>query len=139
MAGVDAESKRAAAAAGDGRAKRARADGDASVCFAPGLLESAEVRGREYAAAQPFPHHSIAPFCAEELLVGVRREIVDRLHFTQKETDIFKYHQSGDLANLDGLPDGEQSQLPCLRRLRDAIYSREFRDFVSAVTGCGPL
>ncbi|KAJ2774580.1 putative component of NuA3 histone acetyltransferase complex, partial [Coemansia nantahalensis] len=46
---------------------------------------------------------------------------------------------SGDLANLDGLPDAEQGRLPCLRRLRDAIYSREFRAFVSAVTGCGPL
>ncbi|KAJ2716734.1 putative component of NuA3 histone acetyltransferase complex [Coemansia spiralis] len=121
------------------RAKKARTDGGAADCFAAGLLESAAARGREYAAAEPFPHHSIAPFCAEELLAGVRSEIVERLHFTHKETDIYKYHQSGDLANLDRLPDSEQSQLPCLRRLRDAIYSREFRDFVSAVTGCGPL
>ncbi|KAJ2783375.1 putative component of NuA3 histone acetyltransferase complex [Coemansia javaensis] len=118
-------------------AKRARTA--AAACFPAGLLASGDERGRAYRAAEPFPHHSIAPFCAEELLRGVREELVGRLHFTHKETDIFKYHQSGDLANLDGLPAAEQARLPCLRRLRDAIYSAEFRAFVSAVTGCGPL
>ncbi|KAJ1737628.1 putative component of NuA3 histone acetyltransferase complex [Coemansia sp. Benny D160-2] len=125
------------------QAKRSRTGAherfDAEACFERGLFGRADEMGSEFAAAKPFPHISIAPFCSEELLQGVRREMMERLHFTQKETDIFKYHQSGDLANLDGLPEDERQQLPCLQRLRDAIYSQQFRDLVSHVTGCGPL
>ncbi|KAJ2779657.1 putative component of NuA3 histone acetyltransferase complex [Coemansia interrupta] len=112
---------------------------DARACFRSGLFDEIDALTGEFANAQPFKHCCIAPFCDEQLLQGVRREMLDRLHFTQKETDIFKYHQSGDLANLDGLPEAEKRQLPSLQRLRDAIYSQEFRDFVSKVTGCGPL
>lgn len=59
--------------------------------------------------------------------------------FTPKETDIYKIHQSGDLANLDGLGDDALSKLPSLLALRDAMYSQPFRDYVAHVTGCGPL
>lgn len=61
------------------------------------------------------------------------------MHFTPKETDIYKIHQSGDLANLDGLDDDALSKLPSLLALRDAIYSQSFRDYISHITGCGPL
>ncbi|KAJ2158186.1 putative component of NuA3 histone acetyltransferase complex [Coemansia sp. RSA 552] len=139
--GVADEAKRSVDAAADKAAKRARVGATESVrsCFHPGLLDTAEELSRAFSSALPFKHACISPFCSEKLLQGVRQEMLERLHFTQKETDIFKYHQSGDLANLDGLPDSEKSQLPCLRQLRDAIYSQEFRDFVSAITGCGPL
>ncbi|KAJ2558317.1 putative component of NuA3 histone acetyltransferase complex [Coemansia sp. RSA 1933] len=112
---------------------------DAEACFSAGLFGKTEELSSEFERATPFRHISIAPFCNEELLRGVRREMLERLHFTQKETDIFKYHQSGDLANLDGLPASERRQLPWLQRLRDAIYSQAFRDVVSRITGCGPL
>ncbi|KAI7825872.1 Oxoglutarate and iron-dependent oxygenase degradation C-term-domain-containing protein [Kickxella alabastrina] len=123
-------------------AKKARVDSEtlnAKACFQPGLFDDADAFTEEFAKSQPFHHCCIAPFCDEQLLQGVRKEMTERLHFTQKETDIFKYHQSGDLANLDGLPEEEKQQLPSLQKLRDAIYSQEFRDFISAVTGCGPL
>ena len=61
------------------------------------------------------------------------------MHFTPKETDIYKIHQSGDLANLDGLDDEALSKLPSLLALRDAIYSQSFRDYISHITGCGSL
>ena len=61
------------------------------------------------------------------------------MHFTPKETDIYKIHQSGDLANLDGLDDEALSKLPSLLALRDALYSQTFRDYVSHITNCGPL
>lgn len=59
--------------------------------------------------------------------------------FTPKETDIYKIHQSGDLANLDGLGDDALAKLPSLLALRDAMYSQSFRDYVAHVTGSGPL
>jgi Rps23 Pro-64 3,4-dihydroxylase Tpa1-like proline 4-hydroxylase len=73
------------------------------------------------------------------LLRIVRIEIFDNLHFTPKETDIYKIYQSGDLANLDGLEDSSLSRLPSLLKLRDALYSRKFRKYISTVANSGPL
>lgn len=75
----------------------------------------------------------------DSLLRSVRDEIRENVSFTPKETDIYKIHQSGDLANLDGLDDDALSKLPSLLSLRDAIYSEAFRSYVSHITGCGPL
>ena len=72
------------------------------------------------------------------LLKKVRSEI-QNLSFTPKETDIYKIHQSGDLANLDGLEDSSLRLLPSLLTLRDAMYSSAFREYLSQVTGSGPL
>lgn len=69
----------------------------------------------------------------------MRDEIRANVSFTPKETDIYKIHQSGDLANLDGLDDQALAKLPSLLQLRDALYSQPFRRYVSAITGCGPL
>lgn len=69
----------------------------------------------------------------------MREEITSNVEFTPKETDIYKIHQSGDLANLDGLDDESLSKLPSLLSLRDAVYSEAFRDYVSHITNCGPL
>ncbi|KAJ2235686.1 putative component of NuA3 histone acetyltransferase complex [Coemansia sp. RSA 1722] len=142
MVDIAADNKRSSVTRDDDVAasKKARVSTlDARACFRPGLFDDVDALAKEFASAQPFSHCCVAPFCSEDLLHGVRKEMLERLHFTQKETDIFKYHQSGDLANLDGLPAAEKQQLPCLQKLRDAIYSQEFRDFVSKVTGCGPL
>jgi len=73
------------------------------------------------------------------LLRAVRTEIQQNLSFTPKETDIYKIHQSGDLANLDGLEDSSLKLLPSLLQLRDALYSSAFREYLSAVTDSGPL
>ena len=94
---------------------------------------------REYANSTPYKHAVINNLVEDGLLRGVRHEIRAHVHFTPKETDIYKIHQSGDLANLDGCDDSELKRLPSLLKLRDAIYSEAFRDYVSAVTGCGAL
>lgn len=90
-------------------------------------------------ASSPYKHAVIHELIDDELLRAVRDEIKDNVAFTPKETDIYKIHQSGDLANLDGLGDDALAKLPSLLALRDAIYSQAFRDYVAHVTGCGPL
>lgn len=75
----------------------------------------------------------------DKLLRSVRDEVRANVQFTPKETDIYKIHQSGDLANLDGLDDESLSKLPSLLALRDAIYSETFRKYIADITGCGPL
>lgn len=79
------------------------------------------------------------PLIEPSLLRSVREEIQKHLDFTEKETDIYKIFQSGDLANLDGLDDSSLSKLPSLLKLRDAMYSARFREYLSAVTGSGKL
>ena len=81
----------------------------------------------------------IKDLVSPELLRNVRSEIQRNLSFTLKETDIYKIYQSGDLANLDGLDDPSLELLPSLLKLRNALYSPAFRDYLSTITGSGPL
>lgn len=86
-----------------------------------------------------YKHGVISPLVAPDLLRSVRNEIENNLSFTEKETDIYKIFQSGDLANLDGLDDASLSLLPSLLQLRDALYSAKFRAYLSSLTGSGAL
>lgn len=86
-----------------------------------------------------YKHGVISQLIAPDLLRAVRNEIQEHLSFTEKETDIYKIYQTGDLANLDGLDDASLSRLPSLLDLRDALYSEKFRSFLASVTGCGKL
>jgi Rps23 Pro-64 3,4-dihydroxylase Tpa1-like proline 4-hydroxylase len=93
----------------------------------------------QYATSAPYKHAVINQLVDDALLRNVRNEVRDNVSFTRKETDIYKIHQSGDLANLDGLDDEALAKLPSLLALRDAIYSESFRNYVSYITGCGSL
>lgn len=93
---------------------------------------------RSYATSKPYRHGVIQSLISPALLRSVRSEI-QNLSFTPKETDIYKIHQSGDLANLDGLDDSSLKLLPSLLTLRDAMYSSDFREYLSTVTDSGPL
>ncbi|DBA04448.1 TPA: hypothetical protein N0F65_010044 [Lagenidium giganteum] len=109
--------------------------------FAQGLFDDANVKqlAAAYEKSGPYLHTCIPALVDPTLLRAVRTEIEQHLVFTEKETDIYKVLQTGDLANIDGLPEEERSKLANLHRLRNALYSKTFRDFVSAVTDCGDL
>ncbi|OAA64304.1 oxoglutarate/iron-dependent oxygenase [Niveomyces insectorum RCEF 264] len=109
--------------------------------FRKDLFDEAVLDGytRDYAASAPYKHAVIHELVNDALLRAVRDEIRENVSFTPKETDIYKIHQSGDLANLDGLEDEALAKLPSLLALRDALYSEAFRGYVSHITGCGPL
>ncbi|GAA6059717.1 hypothetical protein JCM10212_000245 [Sporobolomyces blumeae] len=109
--------------------------------FHPSLLEPANVDRleRAHAESQPYKHAVIDKLFDEAFLKKARDEITSQLSFTEKETDIYKINQTGDLTNLSGLPASELALLPTLLSLRDALYSETFRKFLQKVTGCGPL
>lgn len=86
-----------------------------------------------------YKHGVIKNLISEDLLRDVRSEIQENISFTPKETDIYRIHQSGDLANLDGLDDSSLKRLPSLLRLRDALYSEKFRTYLTQITEAGPL
>ena len=52
-----------------------------------------------------------------------------------------KIQQTPDLSSLDPehLPEETLNALPYITKLKNALYSEEFRKFVRDVTGCGPL
>ncbi|PMD56379.1 uncharacterized protein K444DRAFT_536292 [Hyaloscypha bicolor E] len=123
------------------RAKTIVSDEEIQKSFRNGLFDK-DVLGKytkEYADSEPYKHSVINSLIDDDLLRTVRNEIRENVHFTPKETDIYKIHQSGDLANLDGLDDGALEKLPSLLKLRDAMYSSAFRNYVSAITGSGEL
>ncbi|KAF2226538.1 Oxoglutarate and iron-dependent oxygenase degradation C-term-domain-containing protein [Elsinoe ampelina] len=117
--------------------KNAPVDSD----FAAGLLSRTTIEKYtgSYASSGPYKHAVVQPLISDDLLRSVRKEIIDNIHFTPKETDIYRIFQSGDLANLDGLPESALSRLPSLLRLRDALYSPDFRSWISKVSGAGPV
>ncbi|KAK4660405.1 putative component of NuA3 histone acetyltransferase complex [Podospora pseudocomata] len=123
------------------RTKNTLSDEDAKARFRKGLFDKKvlEKYTSEYATSTPYKHSVIHELADDSLLRKVREEIKANVHFTPKETDIYKIHQSGDLANLDGLEDKALAKLPSLLALRDALYSQTFREYVSHITGCGPL
>ncbi|KAI9677890.1 MAG: hypothetical protein M1829_002387 [Trizodia sp. TS-e1964] len=92
-----------------------------------------------YSNSEPYKHGVIQDLISDELLRSVRTEVLGNLQFTLKETDIYKIYQSGDLANLDGLDSSSLSRLPSLLKLRDALYSSAFREYLATITKCGPL
>jgi prolyl 3-hydroxylase /prolyl 3,4-dihydroxylase len=109
--------------------------------FTANLLDDDTVAAyrQSYSKSGPYPHGVVPKLIEDTLLRNVRTEINDHIHFTLKETDIYRIHQSGDLANLSGLDSEALKQLPSLVQLRDALYSPDFREWVSNVTGAGLL
>lgn len=91
------------------------------------------------ANSQPYRWGAFDKLMDDTLLRNVRKEVLNEIAFTKKETDIYKVYQSGDLANMSGLDWDDLSRLPSLYKLRAAIYSQEFRDVISKVTGSGKL
>lgn len=103
------------------------------------LPKTVEQYTKVYLESTPYKHAVVSDLIEDSLLRSVRSEILDNIHFTPKETDIYRIHQSGDLANLDGLDESALQKLPSLLQLRDALYSYEFRGWLSEVTGAGAL
>ncbi|KAH9045362.1 Oxoglutarate and iron-dependent oxygenase degradation C-term-domain-containing protein [Lactarius pseudohatsudake] len=114
---------------------------DLTACFAPDLFDPAHVGGlaASYSTGEPFKHALVQKLFQDDLLQQVKDECLSELHFTEKETDIYKVNQTGDLASLSYLTEQQVAFLPNLIKLRDALYSQKFRDFLRKVTGCGPL
>jgi Rps23 Pro-64 3,4-dihydroxylase Tpa1-like proline 4-hydroxylase len=101
-------------------------------------LNEAEKYRQQYSKSGPYRHCVLTKLFNDDLLRKVRKEILE-LQFTEKETDIYKVNQTGDLKNLDGLEKEELDKLSSLMELRNNLYSKDFRDFIRNVLNCGPI
>jgi Rps23 Pro-64 3,4-dihydroxylase Tpa1-like proline 4-hydroxylase len=137
-----AEKQTAPASNGKNKNKKQATESNAvEAQFGDGLFAQKTLKGYtdDYASSAPYKHAVVHGLMNDSLLRSVRTEIIDNIHFTPKETDIYKIHQSGDLANLSGLPESALEKLPSLLKLRNALYGPEFREWISTVAGSGPL
>jgi Rps23 Pro-64 3,4-dihydroxylase Tpa1-like proline 4-hydroxylase len=64
-------------------------------------------------------------------LDGVLEEIKQNSKVKFKESDLFRVYQSIDLANLK---EGSLAAMPSLGKLRETLYSQEYRSFVEGIT-----
>ncbi|KIK67585.1 hypothetical protein GYMLUDRAFT_36324 [Collybiopsis luxurians FD-317 M1] len=114
---------------------------DPTSTFASDVLDPANAAKlhKSYLGSEPFHYAVVGKLFQDELLQKVKDECLEELSFTEKETDIYKVNQTGDLASLNYLDSSQLSLFPNLLKLRDALYSPQFRAFLRSVTGCGPL
>ncbi|THV08127.1 nuclear protein [Dendrothele bispora CBS 962.96] len=114
---------------------------DVTGAFANGVLDHTNIANlhKTYAENKPFHYALVEKLFQDDLLKNVKDECLAELGFTEKQTDIYKVNQTGDLASLNYLSASQISLVPNLLKLRDALYSPAFRSFLRGVTGCGPL
>jgi prolyl 3-hydroxylase /prolyl 3,4-dihydroxylase len=102
----------------------------------PNLLRSDNLSALQarYESARPYPHLLVDDFLDRDFLEETVREIKDKSKVDFKESDLFKFYQSMDLASL-GCDGREASHV---YRLRHMLYSQEWRRKVEAILGLEP-
>lgn len=75
----------------------------------------------------------------DDFLRRVRDEIYSNLQFKFEENYVYRVHQSTNLANISNPGEYPPDLFPNLIQLRDALYNFKFREWVSILTGVGPL
>mmetsp|Transcript_16073 Transcript_16073/g.27132 ORF Transcript_16073/g.27132 Transcript_16073/m.27132 type:complete len:423 (+) Transcript_16073:82-1350(+) len=90
----------------------------------------------EHNASGPYKHLVLKSICKDDQMRKIHDEVVLNMKADFKETDLFKVFQTGELSSIDA---NLASIMPRLLSLRAAIYSPEFRNFVSQVLGCSGL
>ncbi|KAL6925570.1 hypothetical protein ACO0SA_000168 [Hanseniaspora valbyensis] len=95
---------------------------------------------KEIEESTPYKWGYLKDIFNPDLLNSIRKEIESNIRFTEKETDIYRVNQSGDLANLNKLSDEQIiEKLPNLYILQNIIYSKFWRDYICKILKCGPL
>ena len=100
--------------------------------------ESQNTLKAQFADSKPYRHVVMRPLCERKQMLAARREVLEHLGASYKETDLFKLYQTADFANVKAT-DELAPKLPALLRLRDELYSPRFRQHVERVTQCGTL
>ena len=79
---------------------------DVISCFAPDLFDAENVGklAASYSKSEPFKHALIEKLFRDDLLQQVKDECLSELHFTEKETDIYKVGNASHPPPIHTLP-----------------------------------
>jgi len=114
-------------------AKRAKTD-ELDI-LSPHVMASEAKLRNVYESATPYPHGRIENMFDGKFLENVLQEIKQNSKVKFKESDLFRVYQSIDLGNLS---DEAAKELPCLTKLKDALYSPKYRAFVERIACLPP-
>eukprot|EP00980_Cylindrotheca_fusiformis_P006726 scaffold1400_cov137-Cylindrotheca_fusiformis.AAC.4 len=99
--------------------------------------KSTEVLREEYRTNGPYAHLQLKSLFCTEFLLSVKEEIKSQTKVNFKESDLFRVYQSIDLANLKPGSD-IAAQLPNVMKLREVLYSQEWRSYIEKLSGLPP-
>lgn len=97
----------------------------------PFILANVDSLSATYRTAQPYPHCVLTDALDRSFLNSVVKEIKDHSKVDFKESDLFKFYQSMDLATLTV----GDAVVPHVRRLRQLLYCVEWRNVVEKILG----
>lgn len=100
---------------------------DAIACFAPDLLDADNVGtlAASYSSSEPFKHALVGKLFRDDFLQKVKDECLSELHFTEKETDIYKVTSSPLLLRpLLSSPSGQPDRRSSIAFLSHGTTSR---------------
>ncbi|KAL3938886.1 MAG: hypothetical protein SGBAC_006286 [Bacillariaceae sp.] len=120
-------------------AKRAKTSSILEEVLASNLLEGDKAKEiqQQYASSQPYSHAQIKDLFHSKFLLSVKEEIKSQTKVNFKESDLFRVYQSIDMANLE--PGSDLSmQLPNVMKLREVLYSQEWRTCIENLCGLPP-
>jgi Rps23 Pro-64 3,4-dihydroxylase Tpa1-like proline 4-hydroxylase len=102
-----------------------------------GVLDRESEIRQNYKDSKPYPHTQIRDLFKSDFLAAVKDEIKSQTKVKFKESDLFRVYQSIDMANLT--PGCELAvQLPHVMKLREVLYSQEWRSFIERLAGLPP-
>jgi Rps23 Pro-64 3,4-dihydroxylase Tpa1-like proline 4-hydroxylase len=105
--------------------------------LAPDVVEREDEVKKAYLESAPYSHAHMQRVFRPEFLRSVKEEIKSHTKVKFKESDLFRVYQSIDMANLE--PGSELSiQLPHVMKLRELLYSQEWRSFIEGLAGLPP-
>lgn len=105
--------------------------------FRTGLLDTEHLSSiqQRYRDNTPYPHIVIEDALQDQFLRQVRDEIIHSLPFNFEENHVYRARRSTNLANISNPEEFSPDLFPKLTRLRDALYSLKFRQWLSRITG----
>ncbi|GKY93485.1 prolyl 3-hydroxylase ogfod1 [Mayamaea pseudoterrestris] len=121
--------------ASDPKAKRSKIEVLLKDVVSSHILDDRQAFTEQYALAQPFPHCILPNVFQESFINDLIQEIKQNSKVNFKESDLFKFYQSIDLANLD---ENSSTHMPCVLQLRQVLYSNDWRHFIEQVSGLPP-
>jgi Rps23 Pro-64 3,4-dihydroxylase Tpa1-like proline 4-hydroxylase len=116
------------------KSKRAKTEMRLEDVICSNVLTSQDVWKRQFDESRPFQHGVLNDLFKADFLEKVLLEIKDNSKVTFKESDLFKFYQSIDLANLDASSDLARA-MPHVMQLRQVLYSDQWRTFIEQITG----
>lgn len=117
--------------------KKAKTASLLTEALSPDILDKEDTYRQMYVDSKPYPHVQIHELFRPDFLTAIKEEIKSQTKVNFKESDLFRVYQSIDMANLT--PGSELSvQLPNVMKLREVLYSQEWRSFIERVAGLPP-